>query len=86
MPEHWDQSLWRLVQGREQVRVEQRGQRYFGGLMWLDQVAGLVLELVVVEMVEEATILSRARSVEGLSCPLSGLRVDIVEKLRWDFW
>lgn len=34
-PEHWDQSLWRRVQGREQVRVEQRGQRYFGGLMWL---------------------------------------------------
>ena len=34
-PVHWDQSLWRLVQGREQVRVEQRGQRYFGGFMWL---------------------------------------------------
>lgn len=34
-PEHCDQSLWRRVQGREQVRVEQRGQRYLGGLAWL---------------------------------------------------
>lgn len=39
-PEHWDQSLWRRVQGREQVRVEQRGQRYFGGLTWLGRVVG----------------------------------------------
>jgi hypothetical protein len=34
-PEHCDQSLWRRVQGREQVRVEQRGQRYLGGSVWL---------------------------------------------------
>lgn len=37
-PEHWDQVLWRRVQGSEQVRVEQRGQRYLGGLVWLETV------------------------------------------------
>lgn len=44
-PEHWDHSLWRFVQGSEQVRVEQRGQRYFGGLVWLFGVILLVLRM-----------------------------------------
>ena len=34
-PEHSDQSLWRRVHGREQVRIEQRGHLYLGGTTWL---------------------------------------------------
>lgn len=56
------------MQGSEQVRVEQRGQRYFGGLVWL--FGGDLIspgDVSVVFLVAGLTILSRARSGEGLS-------------------
>lgn len=34
MPLHEARILWRVVQGREQVRREQRGQVYLGGWVW----------------------------------------------------